>query len=245
MMEIIHMTAAYSNAVLVAILPHISEFAAKLDLPVKQPITFSDVTSSSPSPYKGLVADAVLLTNNYWFLFHWHGYEGMRGYVESFRAPTNWFAEQEFTDITKYLGQDHMTTNEVISMARDTLTKLGYKPELTHSYEMPTLKGPFNTKKGHHVPYCRVIWEWPKTENLVNLNQIEIEMNMDKKTLVGMSILLSPTNNYAATPIKIDLVPELESDYQKRVRGSGKMFINTNAPPRFPQNQRTKTNQSN
>src|ERR1022692_2479134 len=69
MVELIHMTAAYSNALLVAILPHISGFAAKLDLPVKQPITFSDVTSSSPSPYKGLIADAVLLTNNYWFLF--------------------------------------------------------------------------------------------------------------------------------------------------------------------------------
>jgi len=29
------MTAVYSNAVLVAILPHVSEFAAKLDLPIQ------------------------------------------------------------------------------------------------------------------------------------------------------------------------------------------------------------------
>ena len=127
-----------------------------------------------------------------------------------------------------------MTTNEVISMARDTLTKLGYKPELTRSYETPVLEGPFDIKKGH-VPYCRVIWEWPKTENLVDLNQIKIEINMDLKTLVGLDLSFSRTNKLASTPIHVDVVPELESDYQKRMKASGKMFINTNAPLRFPQ----------
>jgi len=154
--------------------------------------------------------------------------------VASFRAPTNWFFEQEFLDVSKYLGQDRMTTNEVISMARDTLTKLGYKPELTRSYETPVLEGPFDIKKGH-VPYCRVIWEWPKTENLVDLNQIKIEINMDLKTLVGLDLSFSRTNKLASTPIHVDVVPELESDYQKRMKASGKMFINTNAPLRFPQ----------
>jgi len=170
-MELIHMTAAYSNAVLVAVLPHISEFAAKLDLPVQRPITLSQVNWSSTIPYKDFVEIGLTLTNHYWFAF------GHRGFVDSFRAPTNWFFEQEFTNITKYLGQDHMTSNEVIAMARDTLSKLGYKPEFTHSYDTPMLEGPFDTRLGH-VPYCCVTWEWPKTEELRDLNRIRVEINI-------------------------------------------------------------------
>ena len=229
------MTAAYSNAVLVAVLPHVSEFGAKLDLPVQQPITLRQVAWSSTIPYKDFFETGLTLTNHYWFRFE------HRGFVASFRAPTNWFFEQEFTDesIRRYFGQDHMTTNEVIAMARDTLIKLGYKPELTHSYEIPTLEGPVDLHKegrvGGHVPYCRVIWAWPKTENLVDLNQIKIEINMDLKSLAGLDLSFSRTNNLASPPLHVDVVPELEADYQKRVKASGKMFINTNAPPRFPQ----------
>jgi hypothetical protein len=238
MMELIHLTARYSNAVLVAVLPHISQFAAKLDLPIPQSITPDQVARSTPSPYKGYIADGVILTNGYWFLFHWLGPDGGRGLVQGFRAPTNWFFEQEFTDesAAKYFGEDRMTTNEVISMARDTLTKLGFKPELTHSHEAPTLEGPFDIQRLHrHVPYCRVIWEWPKTENPVDLNRIRVEINLQTKALVGLDLLFSRTNNPPATPIKVDVVPELERDYQKRMKASGKMFFNTNAPPRFPQ----------
>lgn len=129
-----------------------------------------------------------------------------------------------------------MTTNEVIAMAKETLGRLGLKPELTHSYETPALKGPFDIQRLHrHVPYCRVIWEWPKTENLADLSRIAVEINLQTKALVGLELVFSRTNNPPTTPIQVDVVPELERDYQERMRASGKMFFNTNAPPRFPQ----------
>ena len=130
-----------------------------------------------------------------------------------------------------------MATNEVVAMARDALIKLGYKPELTHSYETPGLEGPYDLHRKEvagHVPYCRVIWEWPKTDNMVDLNRIKIEINMETKTLVGMDLVFSRTNSLPTTPLKVDVVPELEADYQKRLKANGKMFINTNAPLRFP-----------
>lgn len=238
-MELIHLTAQYSNAVLVAVLPYVTEFSAKLDLPVERPVTAKQVIWSRPSPYKDYVKVGLILSGHSWFTVD------PRGFVDGFRAPTNWIFEQEFTDesIRQYLGHDHMTTNEVISMARDTLVKLGYKPELTHSYEVPTLEGPYDLHRKEiagHVPYCRVIWEWPKTDNGVDLNYIKIEINMQTKTLVGMTILFSRTNNLSFTPVKADVVPELETDYQKRMKASrGKMFIDTNAPPRFPQKPKT------
>lgn len=234
-MDLIHITAAYSNAVLVAVLPHISEFAAKLDLPVQLPITTNQVRRSNPSPYKGFIADGILLTNRYTFGFHWQGYDGARGCVESFRAPTNFFFEQEFQDLSKYVGEDHMTTKEAIAMARDTLSKLGYKPELTHSCtKRRSWKVPFDIRTAH-VPYCSVTWTWATTEYMTDRNEVRIEINMDLKKVVGISLLFSPTNQVPTTPIKVEVVPELESDYQKRMKESGKMFINTNAPPRYPQ----------
>jgi hypothetical protein len=39
MFEIFQITVSYSNAVLVAIMPHISNFAKALDLPIPQPVT--------------------------------------------------------------------------------------------------------------------------------------------------------------------------------------------------------------
>jgi hypothetical protein len=128
-----------------------------------------------------------------------------------------------------------MTTNEVISMARDALSKLGYKPELTHSYEAPTLEGPYDLRRiVGHVPYCRVIWDWPKMDHSVdaNLNHIHITINMETKALVGMELTFSRTNlAVLGAPITVNVVPELQSDYRKRVKG--KMFIRTNAPPRL------------
>jgi hypothetical protein len=209
MMELIHMTAGYSNAVLVALLPHISEFAGKLNLPVKQPVTAEQVVWAGISPYKDWVCGAVVLTNHYWFgLDH-------RGFVDSFHAPTNWFYEQEFTDIGKYAGQDHMTTNEVIAMARDALRKLGYKPALAHSDKPPALEGPCDIRKDH-VPYCRVTWT--EDVNKLGPDRIEVEVNMETKALVGMTVSFSPTNNLTTTPMTVSVVPELESDYRARTR---------------------------
>ncbi len=230
MMEIVHITAQYSNAVLVAILPYVTDFAAKLDLPIQRPVTTDAVQWSQPSPWKDYIAGSIILTNRYWFAID------RRGYVYGFRAPTNWFFEQEFTDesIVQYFGQDRMTTNEVIKMSRNVLAKLGYKPEIVHSDEPPELDGPYDTAKGH-IPYCKLKWVWPKPERMnSDLNLAEIVINMDAKTVAGFSLSLSPTNQLSMTRPKVDMVPELEADYQKRMKASGKMFINTNAPSRFP-----------
>lgn len=243
MMEIVHITAQYSNAVLVAILPYVTDFAAKVDLPIQRPVTTDAVKWSHPSPWKDYIAGGIILTNRYWFAVD------RRGFVDGFRAPTNWFFLEDFEDesIVKCLGADHMTTNEVVEMARDTLRKLGYKPAVAHSDEAPELDGPYDLhpegRFGGHVPYCRVKWEWPKLENLnADKNYLEVVINMDTKTLAGFSAALSRTNHLSTTPPKVDMVPELEADYQKRMKATGKMFINTNAPVRFPGRPPAKTN---
>ena len=64
-MELIHMTTTYSNALLVAILPYVSDFAVKLDLPIAKPVTLQQVQKFSPSPYRERAEGAVWLTNGW------------------------------------------------------------------------------------------------------------------------------------------------------------------------------------
>lgn len=221
--SLLHITAAYSNAVLVAFLPHVSDYAKQLDLPIAQPITVEQVARFNTSPYMDNVGGGLWLTNHYWFCFEW-------GFVNGFRSPDNWFANQELEGVERFAGKDNMTTNDAIELARSSFVKLGYKPADFHANEQPTsIEGPFDTKKIGHVPYCRVEWTSPKAttrEDRAHYYQVQFDIDMQRNQVVGMA--LSSTNFWRASP-KIDVVPELESDYRKRTQG--KIFINTNAPP--------------
>ncbi len=61
MMELVHMTATYSNAMLVAILPQVSDFSKKLDLPIPQPITAAQVQNFKPFPYMDFIGGGLIL----------------------------------------------------------------------------------------------------------------------------------------------------------------------------------------
>jgi hypothetical protein len=230
-MELIHMTIAYSNAMLVAILPHVSDFAKKLDLPVLQPVTIAQVAWSRPSPFKGFITDAIVLTNRYWFSYS-------RGCVDSFRSLDNnpFFDDDPAKNWPHYaFGKDNMTTNEAIDLARDSLRKLGYDPKILHADGQPTAtQGPFDTNDGHHVPYYEIRWEKvAETEEERNdAASLTFQVNMEKKSLIEMSII---SRKIWQPDPKIDVVPELESDYHKRIQG--KMFIRTNAPAHYGQPQ--------
>ncbi|HEY5297554.1 MAG TPA: hypothetical protein VIK59_06495, partial [Verrucomicrobiae bacterium] len=124
MLQLIHMTATYSNAMLVALLPHFSECAKQLDLPIAQPVTADQVAHFSPSPYKDSIGGAIWLTNHDWFVFN-------NGFVRGFRSPDDWFtmADEYWDHLERYVGKDNMTTNEAIELARNSFRKLGYKPK--------------------------------------------------------------------------------------------------------------------
>lgn len=237
MIELVHMTAQYSNAVLLAVMPHISDFAAKMDLPIPQPITASQVARSAPLPYAGYVTAGVWLTNGYWFLFHWQG-DGHHGLVTCFSTPTNWFREQEFSDesIVRYFGSDRMTTNEAIAMARATLKKAGFQPSVTHADEPPTeVQGPSDIKRlKAHVPYCQIEWEWPPGEDHLarDHNNIHVQINTESKTVVGISCTFAVTNRPPTVFVKPSVEPELEKDFRKRTRVP--ILTETNAPSRQP-----------
>ena len=222
---LIHMTAAFSNAVLVAILPHVSDFAKRLELPIPLPITANQIKEFKPHPFTNFIGGVLTLTNGDRF------FEGGHGYVNIFYGYKNYNMPPEDLDwdnreqwASQFYGQMNMTTNEVIEFARDALRKLGYQPKTLHADMPPTqFNGPW-VHGTNTIPFCDVEWS-PEDGNDI----IFISINAEKKQIVCFSLV--STNAWRAPP-KLDVVPELESDYQKRLKG--KMFIRTNAPVRFP-----------
>src|SRR5882724_11029353 len=167
MSQLIHMTATYSNAVLVAILPHVSDFARQLDLPISEPVTLNHVARFNVAPIQGEVDGGLWLTNNYWFGFQ-------NGCVAGFRSPDDWFtmADEYWDHLDRYVGKDNMTTNEAIELARNSFGKLGYHPEDFQVDGLPTkYQGSHDNKKLGHIPYCRVQWESPEPKSQAEIDR--------------------------------------------------------------------------
>ena len=221
--DVAQVTATYSNAVLVALLPHVSDCAKTLELPIIQPITTAHVSKFNASPLADNVGGGLWLTNGYWFVYS-------HGCVDSFRSPNNWFTMQEVEDAPKFVGKENMTTNEAVQFARDSFVKLGYKLETFHLNDNPThLEGSYDLPLGH-IPFCRVLWESPDATTLaerMNSYSVRFDIDLQRKLVVGM--VLSGTNFYRPN-LEVSVKAESESDFQKRTKM--KLNMNTNAPPK-------------
>jgi hypothetical protein len=239
-----HVTAAYSNAVLVAVLPYVADCAKALNLPIPQPITTNQLKHFGVDPYRGHFGAGLTFTNDYFFTFEY-------GIVTSFRCPDDWYtmADENWDHLDRYVGTDNMTTNEAIQLARDSFRKLGYKPEDFGVDGPPTtFWGPHDSKRLGHIPYCRAEWESPAMPEalesdpkfahsyLLTNHSMYFDINLQTKQVVAMFVGGRPI--FKTNP-KIDVVLELESDYRKR--NQMQIFVRTNVPPHWQSDQITNT----
>lgn len=218
---LIHITATYSNAALVAILPYFSNFSKAVDLPIKTPITISQVAHFAPPIRTNYWTAAIWLTNRYWLAFHC-------GYVEGLRSPDDFFTQQDFEGVERLVGKDNMTTNEAIDLARNSFVKLGYKLTDFHMEGPPTrFKGPAESRVGH-IPFCQAIWESPEGETNVDKSySVEFHVDTHKKQIVGM--FLSSRKFWRPEP-KIDAAPEMEPVRHKQTSDSEESTVRLPTP---------------
>jgi hypothetical protein len=217
----IHITPAYSNATLAVTLPYVSNFVQKAELPIGLPVTAAQVLLYNPPAYlhNGFQC-SLMLTNRDWFSF-------VAGYISQFGSPDNWFEEKGTrTDWPLYSDKDCLTTNEAIEFARDTFRKLGHKPEDFHMDVPPTTYT--NAIDVERYAYCQIEWDSPDGTQGDEYH-MEFDINLQQKQIVGM--LLMDKKFFQPDP-KIDVIPELESDFKKRIMKT--MDSNTNAPRMFP-----------
>jgi len=219
------MTAVYSNAVLVAILPQVSDFAKRLNLPIPQPITASQVVEFRPNRYKGEIGGGLMLSNHFWFSY-------ADGHVMSFKSPDNFFSEDDpVANWQHYVGKENMTTNEAIALVRQSLRDLGYDPRELHADGPPTsVQFPFDFQ-GKHIPQFQMRWESSETNSAGEDTSVSLhfDMDLDKKAFTQIVLI---SRKLRRPPPKVDVEPELESHFQERSKAIP--FVRTDVPARLP-----------
>jgi hypothetical protein len=186
MFEFVQVTAQYSNAVLVAILPQVSEFSQKLDLPTAQPVRLEQVELFNCDPHKGQVGGWLRLTNGFQFWYY-------DGYVKGFASPDCYYRLQGGEDLKPFYGSVKMSADEAVRLARDSLRKLGYPETTLYADGTPKVTKPpvINSKV---VPRYRVGWIEPEAGG----NCLDMEVDADHHRLKSMS--MSNPNLWRAPP---------------------------------------------
>jgi hypothetical protein len=197
-LELIRVTAEYSNAVLVAMLPYFSDAAQKLELPVPTPIKAEQIEHSviTSCRYKdGSIAGGSINIKGGWWLSYAHGY------VDGFSRGNSFFGEQDPGKIPKYYGPVRMSKPEAIELARKTLLKLGIPLERVFADLEPQVP-PLERVGTNVIPRYNIKWINP-----VGGNSVEMEVNADAKRVEMFSL----RNPYLEKPTpKVNVVPPMQ-----------------------------------
>lgn len=153
MLEFVQVTAQYSNAVLVAVLPFVSDFAQKLQLPINLPLSLAMVESFKPDPRKGQVGGVVTLTNGYRLWFE-------HGHVTSMESPQCYFHLQDPAAIPKFFGPVRLSQAEAVALSRKAITNLGYALADLYAHLAPRITPP-PVVGTHNVARYRLEWADP------------------------------------------------------------------------------------
>jgi hypothetical protein len=179
MFEFFHQVSAqYSNAVLVAILPLISDFVKKAELPMPTPITLQQVREFRCwTANDGDVGGAVVLTNGLWTWFQ-------RGHVRGFRTPHSYYFLQDPRFISEFYGPLRMDREQALKFARDSIIRLGYTLKETFTDQEPVVDGPIQVGT-NVVPHYRFQWKDP----VFGTTAVCIEVDAGRKMLQEVDLL--------------------------------------------------------
>lgn len=212
--EVIQITAQYSNAVLLAVMPFVADFAKKLDLPLPQPITIQQVREFNCSPRSDLFGGRVTLTNGHEFVF-------MHGRIEVYRSPQCYYELQDPDLAPKFFGPVRLTEKQALQIAREAIKKLGYSENELFADRPAHITKPAKVGK-NYVPRYRIRWNDP-TRGSPDNPPPSMDLEIDATTgRIHLMYLLNP-NTWRAPP-KVDVQPpKLGTGPQTAYRGGRKV----------------------
>jgi hypothetical protein len=200
-LQFVQITAQYSNAVLMAILPHVSDFAGKMDLPVPLPVTVQQVQAFASDHLLGDVGGVVRLTNGYIFEF-------AHGHVRSFKTSDCYSDLQDPRLVPRFYGELRMTTEEAIDLCRATIRKLGYTEEMLYA-DLPPARIEYPPRlETNVVPRYVIDWVDPREGS----RSCEFEVNGQEKRVE--EILFFSKTLWRAPP-QIDVIPQIAPGSRK------------------------------
>jgi hypothetical protein len=151
--EFFQVTAAYSNAMLVAVMPHFSDIAKKLDLPTPQPVTQAQVRRFNCFPRSDHIGGRVILTNGCEFIFD-------HGRVENFVSAHSYFYLQDPDLVPTFYGPVRISEAQALQIAHNAIKKLGYTDAMLSADTPPRVTLP--EKDGtNYIARYRIRWYDP------------------------------------------------------------------------------------
>ena len=212
MFEFIHVTAQYSNAVLVAVLPYITDFSHKLNLSIVAPVTPSQVLSFKCDPRKDHIGGVITLTNHFEFTF-------LDGRVCVYRSPQSYFSLQEPDLVPKFYGPVKINKQKALEVAHDVIRKLGYTDQMFHADRVPQITLPEKVGTNYVARYM-FQWldpTWRGSKTIVP-SLLTVEVNASNSRIEMMSITSretqrpSPKVDVEPAPLRKAEQPQLRQD---------------------------------
>jgi hypothetical protein len=214
--EVLQVTAEYSNAVLVAIMPYVADFAKRLELPIPQPVTMGQVERFNCSPRTDLFGGRVILTNGYEFAF-------LHGRVEMYRNPKSYYELQEPRRVLKFFGPVNLNEKEAVRAAREAVRKLGYAEGLLFTDRKPEVKPPPKFGRSY-VPRYWFRWTDP-TRGDPRDPPATVELEVDATTgRIQTMYLLGWCDTWRPDP-KVDVHPPVIGEGPKTQYVGGRKMV--------------------
>lgn len=216
----IHVTPAYSNAVLALMLPEVTRIAKKLELPIELPVTTEQVKEFSVDP-KGYLGGKLFLKNGWqfniggarFFVSISDGVHRGQCNVEVISPHCFFTMEDKQINLEDYYGTNKMSEAEIIEYSKKLMNCLGFE-ELMKGRKQPNqMDGPFPPEGEilKEIPRAFVRWRAIGGEPFYF---VTIEINTETKEIDRVSILMDDSlSNYDVVMPNTDnedLIPEIE-----------------------------------
>ncbi|PWU21140.1 MAG: hypothetical protein C5B50_02435 [Verrucomicrobia bacterium] len=198
--QYVNVTVEYSNAVLLAVLPHLSDFAARMEVPVPLPLTTAQVSLFGCGENLGDVAGAVRLTNGYRLAFQY-------GYFAGFKSPDS----IEWLGRIPYLyGTNRMGPDEPARLCQQTIRKLGFQLEDVYADLQPTTKWQSPRTPTNTLPRCEVAWVDPRD----GMQTCRFEVNTQDKKIEAIVFRLNYNLCRAPPRIAVPPIPRVGTKFK-------------------------------
>ena len=191
--EILQITAAYSNAMLVAIMPHFSDFAKKLDLPTPQPVTQAQIWRFNCFPRSDHIGGRVILTNGCEFIFD-------HGRVENFVSPRSYFYLQNPDLVPKFYSPVRVSESQALQISHNAIRKLGYTEAMLSADKPPDVTRPERDGTNYIARY-RIRWFDPTRGSNPNHRPTSVEFEIDAMTGQIVMVNVRNPNTYRPDPV--------------------------------------------
>jgi hypothetical protein len=218
---VFQITVAYSNALLVAVMPHVTDFAKKLDLPVAQPITIAQVERFNCFPRSDHIGGRLILTNGCSFIFD-------HGRVESFESADTFAYLQEPRLVPKFYGPIKITEAQALQIAHGAIKKLGYTDEMLAANQRPEIKPP-KKDRGHLIARYNFRWIDPTRGGDTNHPPPSIEFEINATTGEIQMVTIFNPNTFRPDP-KLNVKPVIAGEGPKTMpAGEGRKITPVSA----------------